>query len=89
MTNHYERPFHPEIGSQVSALLFENSGPMLQAMLESAITNTVANFEPRVNLLNVDVKANNDNNAVYVSITFKIINTQQPLTVDFILQRTR
>ena len=23
-TNHYERPFHPEIGSDVRALLFEN-----------------------------------------------------------------
>ena len=89
MTNHYERPFHPEIGSQVNALLFENSGPMLQAMLESAITNTVVNFEPRITLLNVDVNTNNDNNAVYVSITFKIKNTEQPLTVDLILQRTR
>ena len=89
MTNHYERPFHPEIGSQISALLFENSGPMLEAMLQSAITNTIINFEPRVQLISVDVKSNNDNNAVYASITFKIVNTELPLTVDLLLQRTR
>ena len=27
-TNHYERPFHPEIGSDVRALLFENMTPL-------------------------------------------------------------
>lgn len=89
MTNHYEKPFHPEIGSQVTGLLFENYSPMLQAMMERAIYNTIENFEPRVKLINVVVQMNPDNNTVYVSVTFKIINTEKPLTVDFTLQRTR
>lgn len=89
MTNHYEKPFHPEIGSQVTGLLFEPFSPMLQAMMERAIINTITNFEPRVKLLGVDVTLNPDNNTVYVSITFKIVNTERPLTVDFTLQRTR
>lgn len=89
MTSHYERPFHPEIGSPVMALLFENEGPMLQAMLQRAITQVIENFEPRVRLLSVKVFSNIDNNAVDVSITFTIINTTAPVTVDFTLQRTR
>lgn len=89
MTNHYERPFHPEIGSQVMGLLFENDSPMLQATLERAITYTIENFEPRVKLISVQVSLNPDNNAAYVSITFKIVNTERPITVDFTLQRTR
>lgn len=89
MTNHYERPFHPEIGSQVNALLFETPGPMLKSMMESAITNTIMNHEPRVSLLGVNVTINADNNSIYATIAFKIINTQIPLTVDIILQRTR
>lgn len=89
MTNHYERPFHPEIGSQVTGLLFENDSPMLQATLERAIIYTIENFEPRVKLISVVVKMNPDNNTVYVSITFKIVNTERPITVDFTLQRTR
>lgn len=89
MTNYYERLFHPEIGSQVTGLLFEPYSPMLDAMLTRAITNTITNYEPRVDLLSVDVRSNPDNNTVYVSIVFRIMNTERPLTIDFILNRTR
>ena len=89
LTNHYERPFHPEIGSQVTSLLFEPYSPLLKAMLEQAITNTIINHEPRVRLISVEVNFNPDNNAVYVSIVFTILNTEQPITVNMILQRTR
>jgi phage baseplate assembly protein W len=89
MTNHYERLFHPEIGSQVTQLLFEPAGPLLDAMLTQAITNTITNHEPRVDLMQVSVSSNIDNNAVYVSITFKIINTTSPIVVNLTLQRTR
>lgn len=89
MTNHYERLFHPEIGSQVTGLLFEPFSPVLQAMLERAIVNTITNFEPRVRLLNVDVSLNPDNYTAFVSVTFTIVNTETPIVVDFTLQRTR
>lgn len=89
MTNHYERLFHPEIGSQVSGLLFEPFSPLLQNMLERSITNTITNFEPRVNLMGVNIALNPDNNKVFVEIIFKIINTATTLSVDFTLQRTR
>lgn len=89
MTRNYERPFHPEIGSQVNNLLFEPFSPMLQAMLQQAITNTINNFEPRVELINVFVTLKPDNNTVDVSIVFRIVNTIRQLTVDFTLKRTR
>lgn len=89
MTNHYEKPFHPEIGSQVYSLLFEPFGPMLKSMLERSIFNTITNFEPRAQLIEVEVTLNPDNNSVYCQITFRIINTQRPLTVDITLTRTR
>jgi len=89
MTNHYERLFHPEMGSQVSGLLFEPASPLLDAMLTQSIKNTITNFEPRVNLIKVDVMSNPDNYTVYVSIVFKIVNTERPLSINFTLQRTR
>lgn len=89
LTNHYERPFHPEIGSQINSLLFEPFTPLLQGMMEQSIKNTINNHEPRVQLLGVVVNLNPDNNSVYVSITFRIVNTERPLTVDLTLQRTR
>jgi phage baseplate assembly protein W len=89
MTDNYERPFHPEIGSQVSHLLFENFSPLTVSMIETSITNTITNFEPRVQLIRVNVLPNDSNNALYVTIIFKIVNTEKPLTIDFTLQRTR
>ena len=89
MLNHYEKPFHPEIGSPVYALLFEPFTPMFKVTMERAISYVIQNFEPRVRLLNVEVSPDEDNNAVYVQIEFAIINTTQPLVVDFILKRTR
>ena len=89
LTSNYERPFHSEIGSPVKRLLFEPATPMLQVMLQRAIADTVNNFEPRVELLNVDVVVSEDTYEVYVTIEFQIINTTAPLTLDLTLERTR
>lgn len=89
LTNHYERPFHPEIGSQVTALLFEPYTPMLQSLLQRAIIQTIENYEPRVKLISVDVNMRPDDQNVDVTIEFRIINTQAPVTIDLTLQRTR
>lgn len=89
MTQNYERLFHPEVGSQVMSLLFENSTPLTQNVLQRTIIYTIENFEPRVNLISVDVDLRPDSNAVQVSITFKIINTETPLNIDLTLYRAR
>ena len=89
LTSNYERPFHSEIGSPIKRLLFEPATPMLQVMMQRAIIDTVNNFEPRVELINVDVVVSEDEYTVYVSIEFKIINTSQPLTLELTLERTR
>jgi phage baseplate assembly protein W len=89
LTQNYERPFHSEIGSQIRGLLFEPATPMLNIMLKRAITDTIINFEPRVKLDEVLVTVSPDNNEVYVSIQFTIINTIRPVSVDLILTRTR
>ena len=89
MTNHYERHFHPEIGSQVKGLLFEPATPMLEITLKQAITNTINTFEPRVNLIDVKVLLSPDSNQLYVTIEFTIINTTRPVTMSLILERTR
>jgi phage baseplate assembly protein W len=89
LTRNFERPFHSEIGSPIRTLLFDNTGPMFTVMLKRAIVDAVNNFEPRVELIEVQVNDYTDANSVYVSIEFKIINTERPLTVEFALERTR
>jgi len=89
LTNNYERPFHPEIGSQVNSLLFELPSPMLKVVLERTIRNTIENFEPRVELISVNAATNIDNNRVNVSIIFTILNTRTVQAVNLSLERTR
>ena len=45
-----ERPFNPELGSQVSRLLFEPIDDITTQALKEQIENTINNFEPRVRL---------------------------------------
>lgn len=89
MTNFYERPFHPEIGSTIKSLLFEPATPILGPLIEKAIIQTIENFEPRVRLLGVTARLSPDTNSVYVSIDFTIVNTTAPIRVDLVLVRTR
>lgn len=89
LTRNFEKPFHSEIGSQVKALMFEPYTPFINNVLRQTIIDTISNFEPRVNLIDVFVNGDGDNNAIYVRIEFKIRNTERPVTLDIILERTR
>jgi phage baseplate assembly protein W len=89
LTNFQERPFQPEIGSGVRGLLFELADPITMHDIETAISRTINNFEPRVNLLEVNVNDDVDNNAYNVSITFQIIATEQVGNATIILERLR
>ena len=89
LTKNFERPFRSNIGSQIKALLFEPISPLLATMLQNVIANTINNHEPRVDLLNVNVTFSPENNDAYVTIEFKIKNTETPITVNLLLERTR
>lgn len=86
---HFEKPFHSEIGSPLRELLFEPITPLTEMMARRSIIDVISNFEPRVSLINVDVIASDENNSLYINIVFKIINTERPITLDFVLERTR
>lgn len=89
LTRNYEKPFHSEIGSQIKSLMFEPYTPFINNILKQTIVDTITNFEPRVNLIDVFVDGDGDNNAIFVRIEFKIRNTERPITLDIILERTR
>jgi phage baseplate assembly protein W len=89
LTSNYERPFHSEIGSPVRALMFEPFSPMFVAAMRKSITDMIDNFEPRVVVTDVIVNYLPDNNAIEVIIEFRIVNTERPLTLSLVLERTR
>ena len=90
LTNHYERLFHPEIGSNITKLLFENSSPLLMNHIENEIFNTITNFEPRVKLISIDVSdLSEENNAFIVTITYYALNATVASTIDIVLEKLR
>ncbi len=89
LTDHYERPFQPEIGCNLRALLFENFTPDIQLLAKKYITDTLNAYEPRAILMNIQVVPHIDKNALHVSILFRIINATTPTRLDLILERTR
>lgn len=89
LTNYYERPFQPYIGSNIRALLFEPLDNITATNIERAIQQTIENFEPRARLLVVQVVPDPDNNAFGVYMEFKIQNVSDPVSVNFLLERIR
>jgi phage baseplate assembly protein W len=89
LTSFYEKPFHPEIGSQVNRLLFENFGDMFVILMKESVTDVITNYEPRVTVIDVDVIPNEIKHSVVINIKFTIKNTTQPLNVSIVLDRTR
>ena len=74
LTNHYDRPFHPEIGSNIQALLFENFGPITANQLSRTIEEMIANFEPRARVESVECYPVSETNTYDVRIYFYVEN---------------
>jgi phage baseplate assembly protein W len=89
LTNHYEKPFQPEIGSNIQKLLFENMDNITASAISREIEQTITNFEPRVKIIAINVSPNFDNNAFSVGMEFYIINRTEPITIQFFLERVR
>lgn len=89
LTNFYERPFRPEIGSNVRRLLFENVDRIVAASLEKAIEETIINFEPRVEVSKVIATPSPDENKYSVYLEFFVTNSPNPITINFFLERVR
>jgi phage baseplate assembly protein W len=85
-----ERFFNSNLGSGVSKVLFENMDEITASVLQDEIKNTIDNYEPRVNLISVDVSPNYDTNEFYTTITYNIVGIDiLPQQLSFALQPTR
>ena len=89
LTNHYERPFQPELGSNIRRLLFENIDSVIAAQIEREIVETISNFEPRAQVSRATAVAAPDENKYNVELEFFIINNPNPVTINFFLERIR
>ena len=85
-----EKFFNENFGSRVSKSLFENIDEISASIINDEITNSINNFESRVNLIDVQTTPNYDNNAFDVIITYRIVGADVPAQeLQFVLQPTR
>jgi phage baseplate assembly protein W len=89
LTNHYERPFRPQVGSSIRRLLFENIDAIVAAQLERAVAETIQNFEPRAEINKIVASPDPDNNGYKMILEFFVINNADPITINFFLERIR
>lgn len=89
LTGHYERPFHPEIGSNVRKMLFEPMDAIVAVDLQKEIEETLNNYEPRIRIRQIIVAPNFDRDAFEVYIEFNVLNRTEPITINFLLSRVR
>ena len=88
-TNHCERPFHPEIGGNVRSMLFEPVTPLTALNLQRQVGEVLKNFEPRANVTQILARPDLDRNAYNLRISFYVVGSPEPVTVETFLERLR
>jgi phage baseplate assembly protein W len=84
-----EKFFNENFGSRVSKSLFENVDEISASIIKDEIENSINNYEPRVQLIEVQTIPDYDNGAFDVIINYRIIGADVPAQqLEFVLQPT-
>ena len=89
LTSPGEKLFQPDVGSKVFQLLFEPLDPFTVDTLRDEITDTLRNYEPRIEVISVEISAEDDYHQLRVDVEYRIVGQPLVQTIDFILQRAQ
>ena len=89
LTNFYERPYSPILGGDILSQLFENMDPITEYNVSKKIRQALNNYEPRATIDDIKSDFNQDQNAINITITFRIRNDATPISVNVLLDRVR
>ena len=89
LTNHYEKPFQPFFGANLRGLLFELADDQTESEVGVNIASAIQSYEPRVEVMDINVNVLPDQNDMRVSIVFKIVSTEEIVTFTTNLSRLR
>lgn len=89
LSNYTDRPFHPELGGNVTRYLFENPSPFIALSIRDEIVRLIDRQEPRAIDPKVEIELDADRNLLLATINFRIRNTNTNTEVSFYLDRIR
>lgn len=84
-----ERPFRPNLGTKLGNLLFKQLDQITKIELDTEIRNVIQNWEPRININDLQINDKPDDNAIEIALIFSMLNISEPIKIDIILHRTR
>ncbi len=89
LTDKMERPFQPTVGCDIRKSLFENFTPQTITVAKQRIAETIGQYEPRAEIINIEASPDEDNNALNMTIVFSLINSDVEQTLGLVLERIR
>ena len=89
LTSLGEKPFNPLFGSNINKSLFELFDPFFVEDVQRYVVLAVQQFEPRINLISVEVQQTDNENGININIVFSLINTTQPISISIYVKRVR
>ena len=88
-TNHGERPFDYNFGANLRAYLFENMTNITAANMSTNIQVALKNYEPRIEVLNVNIQATASENDVFITVTGRVKSTNEIIDISTTIERLR
>ena len=89
LTNQGERLYNMDLGSKIRSSLFDPLDNITASTINNSIKQAIENYEPRVNILQLDVTPSEEMNAFKVNLFFNIINIPEVQQLNLTLKRVR
>ena len=88
-TNHGERPFNYNFGANLRSYLFENMTDITAANMSTSVNTALANYEPRIEVLNTNIQAKADENDVRITVTGRVRSSNEIVDIATTIERLR
>ena len=89
LTDRGERLFQPNLGGNIRAMLFENITAQTFLTMQEHIKDVITAHEPRADVIDVYIAQTSQEHEVQVTIVFRVVNVQEPVTLELLLERVR
>ena len=89
LTNKLEKPFNNDFGGDVQGRLFGLAVGSTVSEIKDQILFSIAEYEPRAEVLDLIVTLDPDRNTLHVNVEFKVVNTGQIVEFSTVIERIR
>lgn len=89
LTDYFEKPFEPFYGGNIRALLFELADEEIEEEVFENVVRAIETYEPRAQILDIQVNYQEERNAITITIEFRIINTEEVVVFQTSISRLR